>query len=98
MVSFFSAHPNLRNSKLTKSKVHSKETLRSPRSRSGIRNRRSGLGNAIAVSFAKEGARGVVIVDINQEQLEEGRKAVEAYGTPVSHPHKLCCESEKADI
>jgi NAD(P)-dependent dehydrogenase (short-subunit alcohol dehydrogenase family) len=57
-----------------------------------------GLGNAIAVSFAKEGARGVVIVDINQEQLEEGRKAVEAYGTPVSHPHKLCCESEKADI
>lgn len=42
-----------------------------------------GLGNAIAVSFAKDGARGVVIVDINQETLNEGKKAVEAYGTPV---------------
>jgi shikimate 5-dehydrogenase len=42
-----------------------------------------GLGNAIAVSFAREGARGVVIVDINPETLNEGKKTVEAYGTPV---------------
>ncbi|KAK5046178.1 hypothetical protein LTR84_008635 [Exophiala bonariae] len=40
-----------------------------------------GLGNAIAVSFAKEGARGVVIVDINDEAtLEQGKKNVEQYG------------------
>jgi len=43
-----------------------------------------GLGNAIAVAFAREGARGVVIVDINPETLGEGKKIVEAYGTPVS--------------
>lgn len=42
-----------------------------------------GLGNAIAVSFAREGARGVVIVDINQATLEEGKKIVESYGTKV---------------
>jgi len=42
-----------------------------------------GLGNAIAVSFAREGARGVVIVDINPETLNDGKKKVEAYGTPV---------------
>ncbi|KAG4433444.1 hypothetical protein IFR05_011070 [Cadophora sp. M221] len=40
-----------------------------------------GLGNAIAVSFAKDGAKGVVIVDINQETLNAGKKIVEAYGT-----------------
>ncbi|OCK73031.1 NAD(P)-binding protein [Lepidopterella palustris CBS 459.81] len=41
-----------------------------------------GLGNAVAVSFAKEGARGVVIVDIqNDAALNEGKTAVEAYGT-----------------
>jgi NAD(P)-dependent dehydrogenase (short-subunit alcohol dehydrogenase family) len=40
-----------------------------------------GLGNAIAVSFAREGARGVVIVDINQATLDEGKKIVESYGT-----------------
>jgi shikimate 5-dehydrogenase len=43
-----------------------------------------GLGNAIAVSFAREGARGVVIVDINAETLNEGKKRVEAHGAPVS--------------
>jgi len=47
-----------------------------------------GLGNAIAVSFAKEGARGVVIVDIQDEEtFAAGRKAVEAEGTkacPIS--------------
>jgi len=41
-----------------------------------------GLGNAIAVSFAKEGARGVVIVDIQDEEtFAAGKKAVEAEGT-----------------
>lgn len=44
-----------------------------------------GLGNAIACSFAKEGARGVVIVDIQDEKtFEEGRKKVEDIGTEVS--------------
>lgn len=43
-----------------------------------------GLGNAIAVSFAKEGAEGVVLVDIQDENtFSEGRKNVEAYGTEV---------------
>lgn len=43
-----------------------------------------GLGNAIAVSFAKEGARGVVIVDINDEEtFELGKKNVEQYGAKV---------------
>ena len=44
-----------------------------------------GLGNAIAVSFAKEGARGVVLVDVQDEKtFEEGRKKVEEYGTEVN--------------
>lgn len=43
-----------------------------------------GLGNAIAVSFAKEGARGVVIVDISDEAtFEQGKKNVEQYGAKV---------------
>src|SRR6195952_261268 len=43
-----------------------------------------GLGNAIGVSFAKEGARGVCLVDIQDETtFEEGRKAVEKYGAKV---------------
>jgi NAD(P)-dependent dehydrogenase (short-subunit alcohol dehydrogenase family) len=51
-----------------------------------------GLGNAIAVSFAKEGAAGVVIVDIlNEDALQQGKRNVEAYGTKAgflkrSHP------------
>ncbi|KIW84304.1 hypothetical protein Z517_03554 [Fonsecaea pedrosoi CBS 271.37] len=41
-----------------------------------------GLGNAVAVAFAREGARGVVIVDIQDDAtMDEGKKAVEAYGT-----------------
>ncbi|KAF2825452.1 NAD(P)-binding protein [Ophiobolus disseminans] len=41
-----------------------------------------GLGNAIAVSFAKEGARGVVLVDVADEAtFQEGKKAVEELGT-----------------
>lgn len=43
-----------------------------------------GLGNAIGVSFAKEGARGVCLVDIQDEAtFEEGKKAVEKYGAKV---------------
>ena len=43
-----------------------------------------GLGNAIAVSFAKEGARAVVIVDIqNEETFAEGKKKVEDEGSEV---------------
>lgn len=44
-----------------------------------------GLGNAIAVSFAKEGARGVVLVDVQDEKtFEEGKQNVEEYGTEVT--------------
>lgn len=53
-----------------------------------------GLGNAIAVSFAKEGARGVVLVDIQDEAtFAEGKKNVEGVGcevrsfSPFSPPH-----------
>ncbi|OCT44282.1 2,5-dichloro-2,5-cyclohexadiene-1,4-diol dehydrogenase [Cladophialophora carrionii] len=43
-----------------------------------------GLGNAIGVSFAKEGARGVCLVDIQDDAtFEEGKKAVEKYGAKV---------------
>ncbi|KAJ4298877.1 hypothetical protein N0V90_004120 [Kalmusia sp. IMI 367209] len=40
-----------------------------------------GLGNAIAVSFAKEGARGVILVDIQDEAtFAQGKKNVEDIG------------------
>lgn len=43
-----------------------------------------GLGNAIAVSFAKEGARAVVIVDIQDEAtFAQGKKNVEEIGCKV---------------
>lgn len=43
-----------------------------------------GLGNAIAVSFAKEGARAVVLVDVQDEKtFEEGKRKVEEIGTEV---------------
>jgi NAD(P)-dependent dehydrogenase (short-subunit alcohol dehydrogenase family) len=46
-----------------------------------------GLGNAVAVSFAKEGARGVVLVDVQDEAtFAQGKKNVEAYGTEVTIP------------
>jgi len=46
-----------------------------------------GLGNAIAVSFAKEGARGVVLIDVADDAgFEQGRKNVEEYGCEVSLP------------
>lgn len=49
-----------------------------------------GLGNAIAVSYAKEGARAVVIVDINDEEtMNEGKKAVEKFGAEASISR--CC-------
>jgi len=50
-----------------------------------------GLGNAIAVSFAKEGSKGVAIIDIQDKQtMDEGRKNVEEYGTP--------CITIRADV
>jgi NAD(P)-dependent dehydrogenase (short-subunit alcohol dehydrogenase family) len=43
-----------------------------------------GLGNAIAVSFAKEGAKGIALVDIlDDKALEAGKAEVEKYGTKV---------------
>lgn len=40
-----------------------------------------GLGNAVALTFAKEGASGVALLDILDEAaLAEGKAAVEAYG------------------
>ena len=40
-----------------------------------------GLGNAIAVAFAKEGSKGVAIVDIQDERtFNEGKANVERYG------------------
>ena len=43
-----------------------------------------GLGNAIAVSFAKDGAKGVAIVDIQDEAtMKTGKEAVEKYGAKV---------------
>lgn len=54
-----------------------------------------GLGNAIAVSYAREGARAVVIVDIGDEKTcDAGQKAVEAYGTKVSRLFLLSCRME----
>jgi NAD(P)-dependent dehydrogenase (short-subunit alcohol dehydrogenase family) len=47
-----------------------------------------GLGNAIAVSFAKEGAKGVALVDIQDEAtFQKGKEAVEIYGAKVHLPH-----------
>lgn len=44
-----------------------------------------GLGNAVAVSFAKRGARAVVLVDIQDEStFTIGKSTVEAYGAEVS--------------
>jgi NAD(P)-dependent dehydrogenase (short-subunit alcohol dehydrogenase family) len=43
-----------------------------------------GLGNAVAVAFAKEGARAVVLVDVNDEEtMNAGKKSVEEYGAEV---------------
>lgn len=43
-----------------------------------------GLGNAIGVAFAKEGSKGVALVDIfaeGSETFKKGKEAVEAFGT-----------------
>lgn len=43
-----------------------------------------GLGNAVAVSFARDGAKGVALVDIADDQtMSEGVAEVEKYGTKV---------------
>ncbi|KIV80062.1 hypothetical protein PV11_07591 [Exophiala sideris] len=56
-----------------------------------------GLGNAIGVSFAKEGARGVCLIDIQDEAtFDEGKKNVEKYGAKV-----LCIRADvtkEADV
>lgn len=45
------------------------------------------MGNAIARSFAKEGAKGVALIDIQDEAtFAEGKAAVEKYGTKVMDP------------
>lgn len=44
-----------------------------------------GLGNAIACSFAKEGSKGIALVDIQDEKIfAEGKSNVEKYGAKVS--------------
>lgn len=43
-----------------------------------------GLGNAIACSFAKEGSKGIALIDIQDEKtFNEGKAKVEKYGTKV---------------
>ena len=43
-----------------------------------------GLGNAVARTFAKDGAKGVALVDIQDEEtFAQGSEAVEKYGTKV---------------
>ena len=43
-----------------------------------------GLGNAIGVSFSKEGARGICLVDIQDEAtFEQGKQNIEKYGAKV---------------
>lgn len=44
-----------------------------------------GLGNAVACSFAKEGAKGVALVDIQDDAtFNEGKANVEKYGAKVA--------------
>ncbi|KAF1816928.1 NAD(P)-binding protein [Eremomyces bilateralis CBS 781.70] len=65
--------------------AHTIATVRSSRLAPGVAlvtGGARGLGNAIAVSFAKEGARGVALVDIQDEAtFAIGKAAVEAFGT-----------------
>lgn len=49
-----------------------------------------GLGNAIAVAFAREGAAGVALVDIQDEAtFAKGKAVVEAFGSKVSTISRL---------
>jgi NAD(P)-dependent dehydrogenase (short-subunit alcohol dehydrogenase family) len=58
-----------------------------------------GLGNAIAVSFAKEGARGVVIVDIQDDAtFAEGKKNVEEFGCEVYYSPLPFFNRQSADV
>jgi len=43
-----------------------------------------GIGNSIACSFAKEGSKGVALIDIcDEEGFKQGKANVEKYGTEV---------------
>lgn len=45
-----------------------------------------GLGNAVGVSFAKEGAKGVALIDIADEAtFKTGKEAVEKFGAKVKY-------------
>lgn len=57
-----------------------------------------GLGNAIAVSFAREGSKGIALVDIQDEKtFEQGKAAVTKYGTKVGCDQQLMCFHPLAD-
>lgn len=57
-----------------------------------------GLGNAIAVSFAREGSKGIALVDIQDEKtFEQGKAAVTKYGTKVGCNQQLMCFHPLAD-
>ncbi|KAK3056930.1 hypothetical protein LTR09_001968 [Extremus antarcticus] len=54
-----------------------------------------GLGNAIACSFAKEGSKGVALIDIQDEKtFNEGKESVEKYGAKCITIH---CDVTKED-
>jgi NAD(P)-dependent dehydrogenase (short-subunit alcohol dehydrogenase family) len=57
-----------------------------------------GLGNAIAVSSAKEGAKGVALVDIQDEAtLLKGKQAVEKYGAKCITIHADVTKEEDVE-
>ncbi|GIZ42292.1 hypothetical protein CKM354_000556700 [Cercospora kikuchii] len=57
-----------------------------------------GLGNAIAVSFAKEGSKGIALVDIQDEKtFNEGKAAVEQYGTKCITIHADVTQEDQVE-
>ena len=57
-----------------------------------------GLGNAIAVAFAKEGSKGVALMDIQKEEtFNEGKAAVEKYGAKVLKETELGARNRSAN-
>lgn len=50
-----------------------------------------GLGLAIAISFAKAGSRGVVIVDIQDDEvMKDAKLEIESHGSKVRSPRTSC--------